>query len=82
VNRRSLSAALVATVSVILTTESLHACPVCFRLEDSSTISGVYAAVTVLLGVTTVVLSTFGVFVVRFVKRARLAEQTEAGRHS
>ena len=49
----------------------VHACPVCFRIDDAATTSGVYAAVFVLGGVTAGVLGGFAAFAVRFVLRAR-----------
>jgi uncharacterized membrane protein len=47
----------------------LLACPVCFQIQDGPTASGVRAAVVVLIGVTTAVLSGFGVFIARFIRR-------------
>jgi len=49
---------------------ALHACPVCFRFEDGPTVAGTRAAVFVLVGVTSLVLSACGTFVVRFARRA------------
>jgi heme/copper-type cytochrome/quinol oxidase subunit 2 len=49
---------------------SALACPVCFRVEEGPVTDGVRAAVLVLVGVTVGVLSGFGVFIVRFVRRA------------
>ena len=46
------------------------ACPVCFRIEEGPVTSGVRAAVVVLIGVTVGVLTGFGVFIARFVRRA------------
>jgi hypothetical protein len=46
------------------------ACPVCFRIEEGPVTSGVRAAVVVLIGVTAGVLTGFGVFIARFVRRA------------
>jgi hypothetical protein len=64
-------------VLIVLADHTVHACPVCFRIDDNATTSGVYAAVFVLLGVTSGVLGGFATFVVRFVRRARL--QASAG---
>lgn len=50
------------------------ACPVCFRMEEGPVTSGVRAAVLVLIGVTSGVLTGFGVFIARFVRRAASAE--------
>jgi hypothetical protein len=47
------------------------ACPICFRFEESGVVDGVQAAVVVLVGVTTGVLSGFGLFIARFVRRTR-----------
>lgn len=46
------------------------ACAVCFQVQQNATTDGVQAAVLVLLGVTTVVLAGFGVFIVKFVRRS------------
>ena len=42
------------------------ACPICFQAEPNGTTDGVRSAVVVLLGVTSVVLGGFAVFIVRF----------------
>jgi len=47
----------------------LHACPVCFQVDDSPVGAGVRAAVVVLLGVTAGVLAGFVKFAVRIAKR-------------
>jgi hypothetical protein len=49
---------------------ALHACPVCFRMEDGPAADGLRAAVGVLIGVTVVVLGAAARFVVRFTRRA------------
>ncbi len=49
----------------------LHACPVCFRVEDSATTDGIQLAVLVLVGVTAVVLGAFAKFIVGFARRER-----------
>jgi uncharacterized membrane protein len=79
--RSSLSGAL-AILLVWIADVRLHACPICFRVDDESAVSGIYAAVFVLIGVTTVVLSGFATFIVRFVRRARLSadERVDSGR--
>jgi hypothetical protein len=54
---------------------ALHACPVCFRMEDGSAADGLRAGVGVLIGVTLVVLGAAARFVVLFTRRAaRLAD--------
>lgn len=66
--------AWMTTVSVA----SPFACPICFGVEPGPISDGVRAAVFVLLGVTLGVLSGFGFFISRFVRRlaheSRLAE--------
>ncbi|MEO6222294.1 MAG: hypothetical protein ABIP90_03525, partial [Vicinamibacterales bacterium] len=49
----------------------LHACPICFRVEESATTDGLRLAVLVLVGVTTVVLGALARFIVGFAKRER-----------
>jgi hypothetical protein len=53
---------------------ALAACPVCFQVEPDATTAGVHAAVMTLVAVTVGVLAGFGVFIARFVRRARIAE--------
>jgi hypothetical protein len=48
----------------------LLACPVCFQVEQNATTDGLRAAVLVLIGVTAAVLSAFGLFIIRFVRRS------------
>ena len=43
----------------------LLACAVCFQAEPNATTDGLRAAVLVLMGVTTAVLSGFGIFIFR-----------------
>jgi hypothetical protein len=52
---------------------SALACPVCFRMDDGPVSDGVRAAIVVLMGVTTAVLSGFAVFIRGFVRRERAA---------
>jgi hypothetical protein len=47
------------------------ACPICFQAQDGPVTDGVRAAVLVLVGVTTAVLSGFAAFVVGFARRTR-----------
>jgi heme/copper-type cytochrome/quinol oxidase subunit 2 len=70
--------AVIVGLSILLADQAVHACPVCFRVDDDDVTSGVYAAVFVLLGVTSGVLGGFATFIVRFVRRARLRSQTES----
>ena len=60
-----------ALAVVVAASETVLACPICFRVEESATTDGVQAAVLVLVGVTTVVLGAFARFIVGFVKRER-----------
>ena len=68
--RRAFAVLVVMTV-LAASPVVVRACPVCFRMDDAATTSGVYAAVYVLLGVITGVLGGFVVFIVQFVRRAR-----------
>lgn len=64
-------ARVTACVAVVLAAQpALFACPICFQVDPNPTTDGVQAAVLVLLGVTTVVLAGFGVFIVKFVRRS------------
>ena len=66
--------ASVAAVWIAASATAL-ACPVCFRIEEGPVADGVRAAVFVLIGVTTTVLSGVGMFLVRFIRRS--AQQSE-----
>jgi heme/copper-type cytochrome/quinol oxidase subunit 2 len=68
--RRRWAAWIAGSAAVFAHEGVLHACPVCFRIEEGPTTAGVYAAVLVLVGVTTGVLGGFAAFIVRFVRRA------------
>lgn len=57
-------------LAVVLSPTALHACPVCFRMEDGAAAEGLRAGVGVLIGVTLVVLGAAARFVVRFARRA------------
>ena len=57
-------------LAAVLWPRALHACPVCFRMEDGPASDGLRAAVGVLIGVTVVVLGAAARFVVRFARRA------------
>jgi hypothetical protein len=72
-------AVVVVCAAIVAMGEVALACPVCFRVEDETVITGVYSAVFVLFGVTTVVLSGVAVFMVGFLRRARRHELREAG---
>ncbi|HKW02199.1 MAG TPA: hypothetical protein VJN96_20420 [Vicinamibacterales bacterium] len=71
--RRSVSAVAMAAFWAAAGSTAL-ACPVCFRVEEGPVTSGVRAAVLVLIGVTSGVLTGFGVFIARFVRRAAASE--------
>ena len=47
----------------------IHACPICFQIEDAHVIGGVRAAVGVLMGVTVAVMAPVIVFAVKFARR-------------
>ena len=47
----------------------LLACAVCFQADPNATTDGLRAAVLVLMGVTTAVLTGFGIFIVKFIRR-------------
>ncbi len=55
---------------LVASAPTLQACPICFQIQDGPTASSVRAAVFVLIGVTTGVLTCCGVFVTRFARRA------------
>ena len=57
---------------------SVWACPVCFRMEEGPVTDGVRVAVLVLMGVTTAVLTGFGVFIRGFVRRTRAVESRDS----
>jgi hypothetical protein len=65
--------ALVVSVVLLCAVVDVEAwaCPVCFRMEDGPVTDGVFAAVLVLLGVTSSVLAGFAVFIHGFVRRLR-----------
>lgn len=74
---RTLAGALVAMAIVAISTP-VHACPICFQIEEGPAASSVRAAVFVLIGVTTGVLTCCGVFVARFARRAARQPADEA----
>ena len=76
--QRDRVAGVLTAVTVLAASPIAHACPVCFRIDDHATVSGVYAAVFVLFGVTTGVLAGVAAFVVRFIRRERRVEGREA----
>jgi heme/copper-type cytochrome/quinol oxidase subunit 2 len=57
--------------AALLGEQVIHACPVCFRVEENATTDGIQAAVIVLGAVTVVVLGAFARFIAGFVKRER-----------
>jgi hypothetical protein len=69
--RATLVCALVA-----LADATVHACPICFQVEDANAVNGVRAAVAVLIGVTGAVLVGFAGFALRL---ARNQSSTEPG---
>lgn len=68
--RRPITLPVLAALFVVAGSPVLHACPICFQIEDGASASSVRAAVFVLVGVTTGVLTCCGVFVARFAQRA------------
>jgi hypothetical protein len=66
--------ALLTLGLLLVAPNAAWACPVCFQVDESEVTRGVQAAVLVLVGVTTGVLSGFGVFIARFVRRTRRPE--------
>jgi uncharacterized membrane protein len=62
---------LLSVVLVLAVPAVALACPICFQVEENAVTDGVQSAVLVLVGVTTSVLSGFGVFIARFVRRSR-----------
>lgn len=68
---RPASALVLLFVVLVGLPADARACPVCFQVEAGPVTTGVQAAVLVLVGVTTGVLSGFGLFIARFVRRAR-----------
>ena len=75
ISKRTLrSHALATTLIWAALGVSAWACPVCFRMEEGPVTDGVRLAVVVLMGVTTAVLTGFGVFIRGFIRRARAAE--------
>ena len=58
---------------------SVLACPVCFGVEEGPVTDGLRTAVVVLVGVTLMVLTGFGVFVTRFVRRSGMTSEARPG---
>ncbi len=75
IQRRRLARYVVVAAVWIAASATALACPVCFRIEAGPVADGVRAAVFVLIGVTTTVLSGVGMFLVRFIRRS--AQQSE-----
>ena len=67
--RRSSSRIVLTAIGVALVNATVHACPICFQVEESATTDGVLAAVTVLAGITAGVLLVCGTFVIGFLRR-------------
>jgi len=60
------------TLGLLAVTESVvHACPVCFQIEDAHLTSGVRAAVGVLMGVTLAVVVPVVGFAVKVARRQK-----------
>lgn len=59
---------------IALADATLHACPICFQVEDANAVNGVRAAVLVLIGVTGAVLLGFASFAARLARRQSSAE--------
>jgi hypothetical protein len=55
---------------------SALACPICFQIEQGPVTDGIRAAVIVLMSVTVVVLTSFGVFVRRLVRASNSSNLT------
>jgi heme/copper-type cytochrome/quinol oxidase subunit 2 len=75
IKRPIVRAGLTAAMCV-LADAAIHACPICFQIEDAHVVGGVRAAVGVLMGVTVAVIAPVVVFAVRFARR----DQSQAGR--
>ncbi|HYN10268.1 MAG TPA: hypothetical protein VES67_22975 [Vicinamibacterales bacterium] len=71
---RRLSLVLAVALMWAASGDTAWACPVCFRMEDGPVADGVFAAVLVLMGVTSSVLVGFAVFIHGFVRRASKME--------
>jgi hypothetical protein len=76
-NRRARGAVLVTACLWIAGGITAAACPICFRVEQGPVTDGVQAAVLVLMGVTTGVLSGFGIFIAGFIRRTREARTSQ-----
>ena len=61
-----------AVLLVLVLSETLSACPVCYGASDSPMADGVNAAILVLLGITGSVLIAFAAFFVYLRKRSRI----------
>ena len=62
----------VALFVAVAAEAAVHACPICFQIEDAHVTSGVRVAVGVLMGVTLTVLAPVVVFAVRFARREKV----------
>lgn len=63
----------------LLAPAAVLACPVCFGLDQGPVTDGLRTAVLVLVGVTLTVLTGFGIFITRFVRRSRTVARIEPG---
>jgi hypothetical protein len=59
------------TLALLLRPAAALACPICFGVGDGPAADGMNAGITVLLGVTAVVLAGIGVAIVALARRAR-----------
>ncbi len=75
----SAGSAIATSVVWLVSGAVLGACPICFQVEQGPVTDGVRTAVIVLVAVTTGVLTGFGAFIVRFVRRARAVEAARTG---
>lgn len=71
---RRLAGVTITAAAWLAAEAGVLACPVCFQVEEGPVVSGVRAAVIVLIAVTVSVLAGFGMFIVRFVRRSAAAE--------
>jgi hypothetical protein len=53
-----------------MTIPTVIACSVCFQVEQNAATDGLQAAVLVMVSVTTCVLAGFGLFILKFLRRA------------
>lgn len=71
--------AILAAVLWPLMDTVMHACPICFQVENGHVAGGVRAAVVVLIGVTSTVVAGFAVFGIRLARREPEPGTSNAG---